>query len=186
MTVEQVKRGYANPVEDERRRALNRDPGSATRRAEMAELLEEYSDGARAATSELLAGITAEAESTMPFRDAEGPTGADVAEANDNMSSVMDVAIAGVSAAHAVRAASRQPELPRHSVLVEQAVDAILDPLATTTAEPEDDEPEDTYDASPEDEAADLDAWFASVGAESQSDAEDEPEWAEDEYGEDE
>jgi hypothetical protein len=92
MTV--APRGYANPAEDDRRRALSRDPGSASRSEELAELIEEYSEGSRFETSELVAGLAEEATRSLPFADKTGPTGHDVVEANDNMSSVMDTALA--------------------------------------------------------------------------------------------
>jgi hypothetical protein len=123
MSPEQIKQGYSNAAEV----AVRQAELAAERREEQAGLRIEARAESAAVISELVEGVVEEASRTLPFADKDGPTGGDVAEANGNMASVMDTALAASSAAHAVRAASRVPELPRHSALVEQAVDAILD-----------------------------------------------------------
>jgi hypothetical protein len=184
MSVEHVKRGYTNPPgEYDRLRGLSLDPESADRREKLDELRAEYSANAGIVVSDLTDTIVEEAARTLPFADKTGPTGVDVAGQSANMASVMDVALGAASAAHAARAASRQPELPRHHVLVEQAVNEILQP--SDNAWESDDyieaEPPPTPEAVAE--AEDLDAWFTEVTtAENDDDSEAEDgdfEWGE-------
>jgi hypothetical protein len=167
--------GYANPGLRERREAEL----AAEAREEKAALLADAAADRSLTVSELTAGIIEEAETTMPFADSTGPTGVEVAEANDSQGAVMDMAIGASSAAHLARAAAREPELPSHGVLVQAAVKEILSP-SHVSDEPwtvEDDEPEDAYEADAQEEADEVDTWLASV--DEMENEEQEDEWGE-------
>jgi hypothetical protein len=180
MSVGQVKRGYANPGFVERRRAEI----ATEEREQKAALLTDASVEARYATAELTAGIVEEAGASMPFADSTGPSGLDVAGENmADMDTVMGMAIGASSAAHAARAATREPELPSHHVLVQAAVEEILSPSSAgdETWTVEDDQPEESEDTNEENaqDNAELVDWLASVAEMENEAQEDEYEWAE-------